>query len=325
MSIIMTLEMYKVKYYIFMVHISVYLYKRGQIMTLRHLHTFITVCHDGSFVAAAETLHISQPAVSFTIKELEEYYGFKLFERISRKLFITPGGKEIYEYASRILALFDEMNLISETLKKRYTVRVGTGLAYGELVMPKIAGKFLENNKDTNLRVSVNTYLAIKQQIMNNELDIGIIDVNIQDPNNLEHIVFQENPLVVVCNKNNPLAQKQSLSIKDLADQKFILGEKFSDTRAAVENIFLSNKMHVNIIWETASIIASINAVTENLGVGVLPLNYVNLMRNDNIVVLNIAGFNLKRSVNLIYLKEKHLSKAVLDFIEFCRTFESYR
>jgi DNA-binding transcriptional LysR family regulator len=290
-------------------------------MTLRHLRTFITVVREGSITAAAEKLNISQPAVSLSIREMEAFYGIKLFERISRKLYITPDGKEIYNYSNRILTLFDEMNFASETLKKRKTVRVGAGIAMGKLVMPKLAKRFLESNGDIDLLVTVNNAPTIEQKIITNDLDIGIMSGTIHNPDNLERQIFQVNPLVVICNKDHPLTKIKHLTIFDLASEKFLLSEKSSDTRVAVENLFLSNNLHIMPIWESSSTMALINAAGEGLGISVLPLNYVTALMKDNIVVLNVEGLDLKRYINLVYHKQKHLSSAVLRFIEFCQNY----
>lgn len=288
-------------------------------MTLRHIRTFVTVYQEGSIVAAAGKLHISQPAVSLTIRELEEHYGFKLFERISRKLFITPEGKEIYNQAFQIITLFEEMDLTSESLKQRYMIRIGCGMTMGELLMPKIVSKFLAINNDVTIKVLVESYLTIMQKILNNELDFGLIDSNIHDSHNLEHSVFQETPLVVVCNKKNSLAQKKSLTLNDIADQNFITLVQSTDSRVAVENIFLANNLKINVVWETLSLISIVNAVVAGLGIAVLPLRYVNNLQNNDIGILNVKGFNIKRKINLIYRKKKHLSEASLRFIEFCK------
>jgi DNA-binding transcriptional LysR family regulator len=292
-------------------------------MTLRHLRTFITVVREGSITAAAEKLNISQPAVSLSIREMETFYDIKLFERISRKLYITPDGKEIYNYSNRILTLFDEMNFASETLKKRKTVRVGAGIVVGKLVMPKLAKRFLESNEDIDLLVTVNNAPTIEQMIITNDLDIGIMSGTIHNPDNLERRIFQVNPLVVICNKDHPLTQKKQLTIFDLASEKFLLGEKSSDTRVAVENLFLSNNLHIMPTWESSSTMALINAAGEGLGISVLPLNYVTALMKDNIVVLNVEGLDLKRYINIVYHKQKHLSPAVLRFIEFCRNYNT--
>ena len=287
-------------------------------MTLRHLNAFITVFKEGSITAAAEKLHISQPAVSLTIRELEDFYGIKLFDRISRKLFATPESKEIYDYSSRILALYDEMNVASKTLKQRSTIRVGAGLSIGKLVMPKLVKRYLEENKDINLLVTVNDSRTIEQKILNHDLDLGIMQGTYANPDNFQRQVFQVSPLVAVCNKRNPLANKKSLTIFDLVSEKLLLSEKNSDTRVAVENLFLSNNIHISPIWESSCDVALIRAVEEGLGITILPLNYVNALISKSITILNVKGLDLKRYVNIVYLKQRHLSPAIIHFIDFC-------
>jgi DNA-binding transcriptional LysR family regulator len=211
------------------------------------------------------------------------------------------------------------MSSATEELKKQQNLRVGTGTAMGKLVMPKLAKRFLELNKDINLFVTVNNSPTIEQKIINNDLDLGIMEATSNDTANLERLVFQVNPLVVFCNKNNPLTKRQNLNVNDLAEQKFLLGEKFSDTRVAVEHILLSNNLHITPIWESASTMALINAVSEGLGISVLPLNYVTALMNNNIQVLDVKGVDHKRYINIVYHKQKHLSSAASRFIEFCQ------
>ena len=106
---------------------------------------------------------------------------------------------------------------------------------------------------------------------------------------------------------------------EEIAAQEFILSEKLSDLRVAVENTFFLKNLKISIVWETASLSAMVNAVAEGLGIALIPLNYVGILQNNNIVVLNVAGFDIKRKINLVYLKQKRLPEASQRFIEFCR------
>jgi DNA-binding transcriptional LysR family regulator len=264
-------------------------------------------------------MNISQPAVSVTIRELEEYYGFKLFDRVTRKLYITPEGKEIYDYTSRILLLLDEMSLMAESLKQRRTLRIGTGINLGELFMSKIAKQFGERNRDIKLLMSVNSAPIIEQKLINNELDLVIIGGNIHNKDNLERQLLQEQPMIAICRKDSPLVRMGRLTLTDIAAQDFLLGERISDLRVMVEDFFAANNLPISPIWESASTIALVNAVGEGLGVSVMPLNFVQAIDNHNIVILNVEGLDLKWHINIVFHRQKQISQEALYFIEFCR------
>jgi DNA-binding transcriptional LysR family regulator len=289
-------------------------------MTLRHLHTFVAVYQEGSFTAAAEKLNISQPAVSVTIHELEAYYGIQLFERGSRKLYITPAGKEIFDCANQILTLVNEINLIADMHKKRYTLRIGSGVSFGELFMPKITKKFLEMNKDVNLIMTIDNGPVVEQKLIDNDLDIGILRGGFHNGDKFRHVVCFEQPMVAVCGNENFLTKKKRLKLADLGEQNLLLGEKFSDFRVMVENLFLLNNLSFNVALESASIMALINAAGEDIGISILPLNYVKASQNTNITILRVEDLELNWYVNVLYLKNKRLSSAATRFLDFCRS-----
>lgn len=288
-------------------------------MTLRHLQAFIVVYREGSITKAAEKLYTSQPALSRTIRELENHYGCELFERVGRKLFITPQGEAIAEYAQRILGLFDELAEFAESQRRRIVIRVGTGIGVGKIVMPRLVRDFNRIHPDIDVRVTVNNSATIEGLLLRNELDIGIMEGTVNS-GKLVRSVLQANPIVAVCHRDNPLARRKNLSLKDLADQDILLREQFSDTREAMDGVFARHGIRVKPIWECVSALALINAVSENLGVSFLPLNHLEALGNANIVVLKIKGLNQKHYLNIVHGQHKRLTPAIRTFIDHCRS-----
>ena len=95
-------------------------------MTIRHMRIFVAVVHENSITGAAGKLYLSQPAVSLAVRELEEYYGVRLFERMSRRIFVTEAGRKLYDYATHIVSLFEEM----EAAIVKEGKEAGQGVAY---------------------------------------------------------------------------------------------------------------------------------------------------------------------------------------------------
>ncbi len=105
-------------------------------MTLRHMRVFVSVFRQGSITRAAEELHLTQPAVSLSVKELENYYGIKLFERYGRRIFPTEGARIFYGYAVHIISLFDEMETRVRSWDERGILRVGASITVGTFSCP---------------------------------------------------------------------------------------------------------------------------------------------------------------------------------------------
>jgi DNA-binding transcriptional LysR family regulator len=125
--------------------------------------------------------------------------------------------------------------------------------------------------------------------------------------------------MVAICHKDSHLVRIRHLTLSDITAQDFLLGERVSDLRMIVENFFSAHNLPISPIWESASTIALINAVGEGLGVSIVPLSFVKIIDNHNIVILNVEGLDLKWGINIIFNKQRRISPEGLRFIEFCR------
>lgn len=117
-------------------------------MTIRHLRIFIMVAESGSMTMAAKLLFISQPSVSQAIREIEENYGVKLFERLSKKLYITESGQLLLEYARHIVKSFDEMEVELKNTGKSIRLRIGATITVGTCMLPPMIQEFEKKQKD---------------------------------------------------------------------------------------------------------------------------------------------------------------------------------
>lgn len=111
-------------------------------MTLRHMKIFVSVYQNNGITRASEELHLAQPSVSLAIRELEDYYGIRLFDRISRRLYVTEQGKMFYDYALHIVSLFDEMELGIRNWEHMGTLRIGSSITIGNFLLPGLIKKF---------------------------------------------------------------------------------------------------------------------------------------------------------------------------------------
>lgn len=282
-------------------------------MTLRHIEIFAMVCREGSITRAAERLHLSQPTVSVAIRELEEHYKDPLFERISHRLYLTPFGHRIYDYALNLLNLYSDM---SEAQQQYEIIRVGTGTAVGKLFLPKIVKAFLAEHPDIHVQVNVGDATRMYWLIMQNDLDFVLAET-VDEIYGLAHRSIQHYPIVAVCHRDNPLAKKRVVTAADLAAQNLLLREPNASTRQLVDLYFHSNNFEVSPAWESYSVQTLLNATKENLGVSFHSLDHAVANQDPSLVILNVPDFHGERYVNISYHKDKIIKPSMQAFLEF--------
>lgn len=287
-------------------------------MTLRHLKIFITVFETGSVTAAAKKLFIAQPSVSLALRELEENYGVRLFDRISRKLYITETGKHFLEYASHIVTLFEKMEGEIKNWDLIGLLRIGSSITVGNYLLPRYIKQFKQQYPNNQIHVKIDNSTVIEQSVMANEIDIGLIEGVVHYPLIVrKRIMYDE--LVLVCGKDNPLSTQDSINVNELKNLDFILREKGSGSRELFDSMMLLHNIEIEPVGESVSNQAIIHSMYEGFGLSVLP----KLIVKDDIdkgslhqIIIN--DITLSRELSLIYHKNKYLSKAANEFIKIC-------
>lgn len=288
-------------------------------MTLRHMRIFTAVCDYKSVTLAAEKLNFTQPAVSLAIKELEDYYGIKLFDRISRKLFITEDGKRFLRYARQITTLFDEMENGIKDWDAFRMLRIGSSITIGTCLLPHYVKRFSACYPNVKINITIDNSSVIEKKILVNKLDFALIE-GITHSENIISENFMEDELVLVCGAIHPLAQVSEISLDDLSEQTLILREKGSGTREILDSMFLMHGITITPAWESISTEAIISAVSSGVGVSVLPYKLVKRDLDENrLVKVKITNVEFKRRFHIIYHKDKNLSNSALAFIDMCR------
>ena len=144
-------------------------------MTIRHLKIFLAVCDGGcNTTRAAEALTMAQPAVSLALKELEQYYGVVLFDRVGRHLQITAAGKRLWEYASHITSLFDDMEKGMRDWDTFGILRVGASITIGSQFLPNYVKAFYARHPGTEIRAVIEPSDRLEAQILSSDLDLAL-------------------------------------------------------------------------------------------------------------------------------------------------------
>ncbi len=289
-------------------------------MTLRHMKIFVTVCQCNSVTAAAEKLIIAQPSVSLAIRELEEYYDIKLFDRISRKLYITEAGSKFLDYAIHIVSLFDDMEKEIRNWDTKGTLRVGSSITIGNYLLTRYVKLFNERHPLVKVQVIIENSVDIEKRVMSNDIDFGLIE-GITHNSQIESEKFMEDELVLIYGNNHSVSNKEQLDLTELPDYDFILREKGSGCRELFESTMLIHNIEIKPIWESVSTRAIVKAVSEGLGLSVLPYQLIKQDLDDGVIrMVRIKDIILKRSYYLIYHKNKLHTKSAKEFMDLCKS-----
>jgi len=295
------------------------MFKEALEMTLRHIKIFVAVCECGSVTGAAEKLYITQPAASLAITELEEFYGIKLFDRISKRLHITESGKQFLQYATHIVSLFNEMENGMKNWDKAGVLRVGASITIGNYVLPEIVQNFQLSHPPINIKAIIDNSKNIEDAVLKNDIDFGLIE-GISSSPYLQSSYFMDDSLVLICSPDCHLTKLKKLDIEQLKNENFIMREQGSGGREIFEGILGVHGIEITPIWQSTSTQAIVRAVSKNLGISVLPYLLVkeNIDRGE-IVSVKMNDISLKRRFSIIHHKNKFLTNSAKDFIEMCK------
>ena len=288
---------------------------KGIFMTIRHLKIFIAVAETGKMGLAAKQLYIAQPTVSQVIADMEDAYGVKLFERLSKKLYITEEGIQLLSYARHIVTLFDEMERNLRNASSHILLRVGATITVGSCVLAGIIKRYEEQRTNAQVQVFVDNTRLIEKMLLESELDLALVEGSIQSPELLVQPVM-EDELVLVCSVNHPFAGRKMVYAEDLKGQNFILREEGSGTRALFEHYLLQHGVEIHPKWVCHSSDSILNAVCGGQGLTVISRLLVqNGIKAGKLCILPLEDARLTRNFNSVYHKNKFLSPALTDFI----------
>lgn len=287
-------------------------------MTLKHLHIFIVVFQQMNITQAAKLLHMTQPAVTRSIQELEKYYGIQLFERINHRLYRTPSSLELYSKAMTILELYDNLEKEMTQPEKMGLIRIGATLTLGNFVIPPLVAELQQLAPKLKIKVSILNSQTIQKAILNNELDIAIVEETIHS-DYLSTQLLCEDHLCLILPFHHPLLSQDKIYLEDLMAYPFLLREEGSAGRSFLNHVFESKGLHLDPIWESASTQALIHGVKENIGISILPKKLVeNALSLKIVTTKKIEDESFQRKNYIIWHKQKYLTQTLQQFISLC-------
>ena len=287
-------------------------------MTLRHMKIFEAVFRHSNITKGAEELHLAQPSVSVAVRELEEYYGICLFERLGRRIVPTDLGKEFYGYALHIVSLFDEMEQKIRNWDALGVIRIGASITIGTHILPPLLKQYQALYPELRTEVTIGKSAVIEQHILENKIDIGLIENQSEHPD-INVLPFMEDYMQAIVAPDHPLAKYSQVTLEQLAQYPFLMREKGSAGREILDACFALEQITVHPLWESASTQAIVRGVAEGLGVAVLPCLLVRKNIEEHTVKMIPFPQPLTRKLNLIWHRSKYLTANMNAFIELCK------
>jgi DNA-binding transcriptional LysR family regulator len=290
-------------------------------MADRRLQVFHTVARLLSFTKAAETLHMTQPAVTFQIRQLEEHFNTRLFDRTHNRISLTAAGQRVYDYADRILSLYGEMDSRVRELTGDVSgiLIIGASTTIAEYVLPGLLGEFQRRYPDVNVRLSVSNSLGVVHMVENNSVDVGIVEAPVTNKNLAVEVCWHDE-LVFICPPDHELAKRGSITPQEIVSLPFLCREEGSGTREVINEYLEQSKIaphDLNLCMEFGSPEAIKSAVEAGLGVSIVSRATVGKeLKLGTLVALPLKPM-LKRPFSFVHQRQKFRLRAVDEFMNF--------
>ena len=286
--------------------------------TFRQLRVFSEVAKHLSFSKAAQALHLTPPAITMQVKELEGHVGMPLFERSGRQVALTTAGEYMLVFARRMLSTLKDAE---DTAARLQRLEVGTltigMVSTAKYFLPRLLAEFRREHSGIEVKLAVGNREQLVRMLQANELDIAIMG---RPPKELATRAepFAAHPHVFVAPVDHPLLAQGLQTVEALRSYSFILREEGSGTRAAMEKFFATARFAPQIAMEMASNETIKQAVMAGMGLSFLSLHTLGLeLDNKLIAILDVEGTPIVRAWNVVHMLSKLLSPAAEAFRYF--------
>ena len=287
------------------------------------MRVFITVADKKNFSKAAKALSLTQPAVSFQIQTLEQYYQTMLFDRVNRHVKLTAAGELLLDYAIHMNNLQAELerNMQQLTGHVKGELLIGASTTIGEYILPYVVGSFKQDYPDVNVTIQIMNTKEISSAVESKTFDLGIIEGPLEQSDVIEAHNFLEDELVLAIPSDHPFAKKESITLEELKELPYITREPGSGSRLIFEQALIDADFDIedlNIVMELGSTTSIKSAIMGGLGVSIISKWAVqDLVKPGKVAALNVQGLTLKRSFHIILNQEKFHSEATGKFLDF--------
>jgi DNA-binding transcriptional LysR family regulator len=292
-------------------------------MADRRLQVFHAVAKHLSFTKGAEALFMTQPAVTFQIKQLEEHLNTRLFDRAQGRISLTPTGQLAFEYAERILALSAELDTRLKEISGQLggPLLIGASTTIAEYLLPQILGEFKARCPAVVPRLFVANSEAVQDRVGERALDLGFIEGDSHLPS-LVTDVCCDDELQVVCAPSHPLARMNTVTPKSLTEHAYVSREPGSGTREVIDHYLQKAGVPpdtLQVVMELGSPEALKGLVATGLGFAIMSRATVAKETRLGLLVQIALSPRLNRHLSVVYPKERFHSRLVSGFVQFAK------
>jgi len=286
--------------------------------TLHQLNIFLSVAEYRSMTRAAKALHMTQPAVSIQMKQLQEAVDIPLVNIVGKKLYLTEAGEEFHRFCIRLSEGKEHFEATASQLKGglkgKLTVSAASTAKY---YLPYLLGEFQKRFPKIEISLKVTNRNEVLSHLQENQYSIAIL-TQVPDDDTIESIPFLENPLLMASHPAHPLSGKKINSLKKLGDEHFIFREKGSGTRMVMESLFQKAGIDPRITMELGTNEAVKQAIMAGIGISMISeLSLITEKALNKIDSIDISNFPVTTYWHILYKKEKLLSPVTQNFINF--------
>lgn len=286
-------------------------------ITFRQLRLFLALADSGSVTLAARKCHVTQPTASMLLKEISASVGVPLYEVISRRVQLTEAGRDLASTARVIADAWASFEQGIDALKglTRGMLRVAV-VSTAKYFMPRLLGSFCARHPDIDISLEVLNRDGVVQRLRQNLDDLYIMSTPPSDIDLIDQ-VFMPNPLVLIASSTHTLAGRTALKLNDLGKFRFILRERGSGTRMAIDAHFRRHKFKPDLRLELGSNEAIKEAVAADLGLSVISSHALHGQSAEHgVCVLDVGGFPIQSSWHVVHQKGKQLAPIARVFQE---------
>lgn len=284
-------------------------------MTIRDLEIFIEVVRAKNMSNAAKNLKISQPTVSHAISQIENEYNVKLFDRISKKLYITDVGLRLYDFALNILEQFEDTVIFLQSSSTAHNINLGVSSNFSSQFLLEIINDYEKKKEDVSLRVYVDSREKIIEKLNSGIINLAIIDGDAGICDNSAESFF-EDEIFIISSKNSDIKDKEVLDAEDLRNKKFVLGDIDDNSKKMLLNFLRERGIPIDLkfICQNKDMVLNIVKNSDALSIGAS-----SSFKDEDIVKHRLEDLYIKRTYYMVYHNDAFLKKDMKNFVNFVK------
>ena len=289
-------------------------------MDFDQLTTFLEIAKLGSFSRAGQKLYRSQPAVSAQVRQLEQEYGAKLFDRAGKSVRLTSAGEALLEYAGKLVNLRNESlrAVADQASTPRGVLSIGANEATCLYVLPNVFAEYHKLYPSVRVSIYRNFSQKVLQKVEEGAIDLGVVTLPAKSPSLKTHSIFRDR-LMLIVSPRNPLAKMKSVRTDDIAKQSQIF-PKTGYTRQVLDKLFRPYRGSLHVTMELASVGMIKRFVAADLGVSLMSETFVrDQVRSGEIKLIPLEDVELWRELGLVYRRDRTLPRAASAFVSLIR------